>query len=53
MPSELKTASKVVVNLESRSRIRKRKEVIPLVEVHQEVAGGLSGPGCGRVSGHA
>jgi hypothetical protein len=24
-----------------------------ITEVHQEVAGGLSGPGCGRVSGHA
>ncbi len=24
-----------------------------IIEVHQEVAGGLGGPGCGRVGGHA
>jgi hypothetical protein len=51
-PSEVNTASKAAVNVVSRSRIRKRKDGDPLTEVH-EVASGLGGPGCGRMSSHA
>ena len=40
------------MNLASRSRIRKRNEADLLAQVHQQVAGGLGGPGRGRVSGH-
>ena len=53
MPSEAKTASKVVVNLASRSRIRKAECADLITEVCQQVAGGLGGPGRVRVSGHA
>ena len=53
MPSAVKTASKAVVNRQSRSR---SKTVIALArsgEIHQQVAGGLSGPRTGRMRRHS
>lgn len=51
--AEIRTASKLSVNLASRSRIRKRKRGDLIAQVHQEVAGGLGGRGRGRVRGHS
>ena len=45
-----KTALNVAVNLLSRSRIRNLK---PLAEIHQEIAGLLGGPGPGWMRGNA
>jgi hypothetical protein len=45
MPSEPKTASKVAVNLEADGADL-------ITEFHQQIAGGLGGPGRDRVSGH-
>ncbi|MEA2259786.1 MAG: hypothetical protein QOJ51_2611 [Acidobacteriaceae bacterium] len=50
MPSE---AKKALVNLVSRSRIRKRNELIWLTQAHQQVTGDLGGSGGGRVGGYA
>jgi len=45
-----KTASKAVVNLLSRSRIRNRNRSARVAEIHQQVAGLLGDPGAGGVS---
>ena len=52
-PSVAKIASKALVNLASRSRIRKRKLAYPVADVHEQIAGLLGGPGAGGVGGHA
>jgi hypothetical protein len=52
-PALAKISSKALVNLASRSRMRKRKAVVRVAEVHEQVAGLLGGPGAVRVGGHA
>ena len=49
----VKTASKAAVNLASRSRMRNRKRLPGVVEVHEQVAGLLGQPGAGGVGGDA
>ena len=49
----VKTASKAAVNLASRSRMRNRKRLAGVVEVHEQVAGLLGQPGAGGVGGDA
>ena len=51
MSMAVKTASNAVVNLASRSRMRKPEAAAGVVEVHGEVAGLLAQPGAGRVGG--
>ena len=51
MSAPVKTASKAVVNLLSRSRIRNRNCVGAVAEVHEQVAGLLGDPGSGGVGG--
>ena len=53
MSTPANTASKAAVNLVSRSRIRNRKPVGAVVEVHEQVAGLLGQPRSGRVGGDA
>jgi len=50
-PAPAKISLKALMNLASRSRMRKRKH--PVCEVHEQVAGLLGGPGAVRVGGHA
>jgi hypothetical protein len=45
------TASNAAVNLASRSRMRNRKPLTGVVEIHEQVAGQLGQPGAGRVGG--
>ena len=45
------TASKLAVNLASRSWMRKRNEVISVAQIHGKVAGGLGDPLPRRMSG--
>ena len=54
IPAPARTASNDAVNWPARSRMRKWKLVAwsgVVVEVHQQVAGLLGGPGSGRVAG--
>ena len=51
MPAPARTVSKVVVNWPARSRTREPEGGGAVVEVHQQVAGLLSGPGSGRMAG--
>jgi hypothetical protein len=53
IPSELKTSSKVAVNLLSRSRIKKVRPLLLLGESHGQVARLLGDPGAVRVGGDA
>jgi hypothetical protein len=53
MPTAANTSSKTVVNLASRSRMRKRNDPCPLAEVDQDIAGLLNSPCAGRMGGHA
>ena len=51
IPAPARTASNDAVNWPARSRTRNRKRGGAVVEVHQQVAGLLGGPGSGRVAG--
>ena len=51
MPAPAKTASKAVVNLLSRSRIKNRSCSARVAEVHQQVAGLLGHPAAGGMGG--
>jgi hypothetical protein len=51
MSAAAKTASNAAVNLLSRSRIKNRKRVGAIAEIHQQVTGLLGHPGSGRVGG--
>ena len=53
VPLPANTSSNAVVNLLSRSRIRNLKPAGALAEVHEQVAGLLSGPRPGGVGGDA
>ena len=53
MSAAVKTASNAAVNLASRSRIRNRKRLAGVVEVHEQVAGLLGQPGAGGMRGDA
>src|SRR3954467_12734507 len=53
MSVAVNTASKASVNLASRSRMRNRKWIARVVEVHEQLAGLLGQPGASRVGGHA
>ena len=53
MSMAVKTASNAAVNLASRSRMRNRKRLAGVVEVHEQVAGLLGQPGAGGVGGDA
>ena len=51
MPSETNTASNDAAYFVS--RLGEPELGDPFVEFHEQVAGGLSGPGCGGMRGHA
>ena len=51
MSVAVKTASNAAVNLASRSRMRNRKRLAGVVEVHEQVAGLLGHPGAGGMRG--
>src|SRR6476646_2887486 len=52
MPSEVKTASKASVNVESRSRMRKRKALTWSPRSIRRLRAAWGGPDRGRVSSH-
>jgi hypothetical protein len=52
IPSEANTASKASVNLASRVPDQEAKRADLVIEIHQQIAGGLGGPGRGWMSGH-
>jgi hypothetical protein len=53
IPAPARTASNAVVNWLARSRDEESDGGGAVVEVHQQVAGLLGGPGPGRVTGYA